>query len=527
MPDFTGSESAKGFVEEYIGNDAQDKAAEKGIVVAAGFGVKLYVERKHLVLDDGVGARRRVRRYSRATSKLKRVVVLGHSGFVTLEALRWLSDVGAAFVHIDRDGELVTCSAAEGSDRPALRRAQALAATNEAGLEIAREVLSQKVAGQLALSEALPAEEAAQFAAAEALEATRSATSIDALLTAEASAASAYWDAWRTLGLRFAARERDRLPEHWLSFGQRHSPLTGSSRLAANPANAILNYLYSLLEAEATLACRTVGLDPGIGVWHRDRRSRDSLALDLMEACRPAVDAYLLRLIRERTFRSRDFIESRQGNCRILPPLVRELATTAETWRDRIGPVVEAVAQRMADAGSELGELPTPLTSSKRQTAWDERRVRPSKGRLKTASVPKACTDCGRPLTGTRKSCDACLRSRFEDRREVGRAAASAVLAELRHDGRDPAHGGEAGRRRGRKNAVHQEAVRAWNSRHGQPDPAVFVEEIAPRLHELPTRSVADATGLSDHYSSLIRLGKRVPHPRHWPALAKLLAPPS
>lgn len=27
------------------------------------------------------------------------------------------------------------------------------------------------------------------------------------------------------------------------------------------------------------------------------------------------------------------------------------------------------------------------------------------------------------------------------------------------------------------------------------------------------------ATGLGQHYCSLIRLGKRVPHPRHWTAL--------
>jgi hypothetical protein len=28
-----------------------------------------------------------------------------------------------------------------------------------------------------------------------------------------------------------------------------------------------------------------------------------------------------------------------------------------------------------------------------------------------------------------------------------------------------------------------------------------------------------DATGLSHHYCSLIRLGKKVPHPRHWETL--------
>ena len=44
---------------------------------------------------------------SRATAKLKRVVVLGHTGLITLEALRWIHDVGAAFVHIDADGTVI------------------------------------------------------------------------------------------------------------------------------------------------------------------------------------------------------------------------------------------------------------------------------------------------------------------------------------------------------------------------------------------------------------------------------------
>lgn len=521
MSELAVSASPQSVVEDYLGTNSRDRAAEKGIVVAAGFGVKLYVERGHLVLNDGIGRQRRVRRYSRATAKLRRVLVLGHSGFVTLEALRWLTDVGAAFVHIDSDGELITCSAAEGTDFPALRRAQALAAANDAGLEIAREVLGQKLAGQLALSECLPAGEDARGSIAEAVKATGRATNVDALLAAEASAASAYWDGWRMLDLKFAGRDRGRVPGHWLTFGPRHSPLTGSPRLAANPANAILNYLYSLLEAETALACRIVGLDPGIGVWHRDRRARDSLALDLMEACRPAVDAYLLQLVRQRRFRSRDFSETRQGNCRVLPPLARQLAATAETWRNQVGPVVEAAAQRMADAGSAtLRELPTPLTNSKRQTAWNERRVRPIKNRPVTATVPKACTDCGSPLTGNRSWCDACLPERFGALGEKGRAAASTVLAQLRHDGRDPAHGGEAGRRRGRKNAAHQDAVTAWNAHHGKADPAVFADKIAPHLRELPTANLVEATGLSEHYCSLIRLGKRVPHPRHWDALA-------
>jgi CRISPR-associated protein Cas1 len=59
----------------------------------------------------------------------------------------------------------------------------------------------------------------------------------------------------------------------------------------------MLNYLYALLEAETTIACHAVGLDPTIGIVHADNRGRDSLALDLMETARPKVDAYVLDLL--------------------------------------------------------------------------------------------------------------------------------------------------------------------------------------------------------------------------------------
>jgi hypothetical protein len=44
-----------------------------------------------------------------------------------------------------------------------------------------------------------------------------------------------------------------------------------------NPANALLNYLYAILEAEARIAILSMGLDPGMGVLHADLKARDSL----------------------------------------------------------------------------------------------------------------------------------------------------------------------------------------------------------------------------------------------------------
>ncbi len=127
------------------------------VCVVEGHGLRLAVERGQLIVTDGAGRGRRVRRYSRAGHGLARVVVLGSTGSVTLEALRWLADLGIPFLHLDRDGRLLTHSAAVQLDDARLRRAQALAFTSPAGLAIARTLLTAKLQGQRALLERLPA----------------------------------------------------------------------------------------------------------------------------------------------------------------------------------------------------------------------------------------------------------------------------------------------------------------------------------------------------------------------------------
>jgi hypothetical protein len=308
-------------------------------------------------------------------------------------------------------------------------------------------------------------------------------------------------------------------------FGQRASLLTRSPRTATNPANAILNYLYALLEAEAILACDTVGLDPGLGIFHTDRRDRSSLALDLMEACRPAVDAYLLALLTQRVLAVEDFVETRQGACRLTPRFTAELAGTCEVWRAHIAPIVEQAAHTLSEHSPGQQPLITPLTERNRKRAWDERMPdrRQRRSRAEFARLPNNCRDCGGPMSDRRRRyCEHCRSERFNEQGTVARDRAAQVLAQLRAEQRDPAHGGRAAELRGSKNAAHQVAVREWKGE--RPDPEVFHAEILPNLRRLAISEIVAATGLSEHYCSLIRLGKKVPHPRHWEALRGLVS---
>src|SRR5262249_22326249 len=117
------------------------------VCVVEGFGVRVHVHRGQLVVEDGYGRDRRKRVFSRPLHGLARLVVLGHEGLVTFEAIRWLTDLGIPYQQIDRDGRVLLVSVPTPDDAR-LRRAQALAIWNPTGLEVARMLLREKLAGQ-------------------------------------------------------------------------------------------------------------------------------------------------------------------------------------------------------------------------------------------------------------------------------------------------------------------------------------------------------------------------------------------
>jgi hypothetical protein len=144
----------------------------------------------------------------------------------------------------------------------------------------------------------------------------------------ESQAARLYWRSWSDLPIHWPRKDERRVPEHWKRFGSRISPLTHSPRLAANPPNGLLNLLYSVQQSESTLAASAMGLLPEIGLLHADAPNRNSLSCDLMEVCRPKVDAFVLNWLQSEPLRKSDFWEDRNGNCRIGSLLAIKLCET-------------------------------------------------------------------------------------------------------------------------------------------------------------------------------------------------------
>jgi CRISPR-associated endonuclease Cas1 len=487
-------------------------AVTNGVLVLTGYGLDIRVERGQLQVRDGIGRHRREGRIHRATGRLRRLVVLGHTGAITLEAIRWLTDVGAGYLQVDQDGRVLAAFGPQGTDRPMLRRAQALALEAPIGTEIAREILGRKLHHQTdtlaVLAEQIEVDPGVAVAIGNLAEALTYTEDVPGLRLIEARAALAYWSAWASLPVTFARRDRERLPDHWRTFGSRTSALTGGPRLATNPANAILNYLYAILEGEASIAARVVGLDPGLGVIHADQLNRDSLSADLMEPVRPLVDRFVIELLAGRTFARRDFFETREGVCRLMSSYARELAASSPDWHRLVGGVAEDVARRLEARTHERRPMPTPITGRSRSAG------RGPAARVSSIELPHAetgtCTQCGGPTPAGRRTCS-----------EVCRAEAEDAAAALFRAGGPPMT--EAGRRRlGAKSADLIARAREWQRVNGMREPVEFRETIYPMLATVPIRELVRRTGLSLAYCRQIKRGQVVPHPMWWESIGTL-----
>ena len=486
----------------------------RGVITLCGYGISVRVERGHLCVEDGVGDERRRARFGRVGHNLRRLIVVGSDGVVSFSAIRWLADARAAFVMLDRDGTvLLTAGSAARSRDPRLRRAQATSHQSGVAVQLARDLVAQKLAGQEHVARELLKNPQCADAVATAAASLVDAATVPLIRTIEARAAVAYWEAWRGVSVEFPRKDLPRVPQHWRMFGSRHSPLTGSPRLAVSPPNAMLNYLYAMLETESRLAAHTIGLDAGLAFLHADTANRDSLACDLMEPVRPQVDAFVLKWIQREPLRRNWFFEDRNGNCRLMPDLIERLSETVTTWARAVAPITESIAHTLWTTAPKTTEWRSPATHL---TQTNRRAVHGAvASETFSETAPRLCHGCGNPLARGRRECATCS-TETSTQRLIGAAV----------QGRTVAQSERAQARRATTRARNARAQRQWIA-SSQPfwlTEAFYGREIIPRLNELSVAHIARAMAVSRSYAGDVRAGRVQPHPRHWLTLANLLS---
>jgi CRISPR-associated endonuclease Cas1 len=121
-------------------------------------------------------------------------------------------------------------------------------------------------------------------------------THADRLLGIEGTAARLYYEHFPTLVRSGELREA-------FSFDGRNR------RPPRDRLNALISFVSSLLVKDTTIAAIAAGLDPHLGLFHRPRFGRPSLALDLAEEFRPLIaDSVVMTAINNGEVRPRDFV---------------------------------------------------------------------------------------------------------------------------------------------------------------------------------------------------------------------------
>ena len=491
---------------------SHNSVPRNGVLTLVGYGISASVDKGHLIVADGIGAERCHYRLPRIGHRLKRLIVVGLDGQITLAALKWLRDQDVTLTFLERSGRVLSVVGPGGSSDAKLRRAQALAISNGVGLEISRRLIDAKMQGQeRVLREHLNCQQTANVVA-RFRNNLDSVESFDAIRNLEANAAASYFREWRDLPVTWPKADLKKVPEHWRSVGSRQSPLTGGPRLAVTPAHAILNYCFALLQAETRLALAALGLDVGLGVGlHTDTANRDSLALDVLEPVRPQVEAWLLDWIASEPLRRADFFETATGNVRLMAPMCAKLSETTPVWKKLISPWAEYVARTLW-AGTRSGRTrnsvpPTRLTQQRRTEAngnmWIATTVEPPK-------ADHLCRGCGKTITNGRNHCAKCAVS-----------AATERLIDAARSGRVAGHTPEALAKEAQTQRQHAQARSAWTpaSQPAWLTVQVYLQKIQPPLARMSSSAIASRIGVSRWYAGQIRKGYR-PHPRHWVALA-------
>ena len=251
--------------------------------------------RSELEITDG---RQDLRPYKTTTYRPRRfpyssVVIDGHSGYISLQALHWLSRNKIPVFVMNYDGSMISSILPPMPIKADLRAAQLEASRDpRKKMSIACALIEAKIARSLQvlewLAERYDIEKDLRMAKREAL-ALKRVKSSSQVRVVEGRVALRYWETIRKI-----------LPTY-LDFQGRMT--SSHQNNASDPVNAALNYGYGFLEGECRKAINSIGLEPSVGFLHdfSDYQTKQSLAYDLQEPFRWLVDMTVIKAFESKT----------------------------------------------------------------------------------------------------------------------------------------------------------------------------------------------------------------------------------
>lgn len=315
----------------------QYKARKRRVIhrplVLSGHGIRLGVDCGTLLIKCGFThypqERETYRFFPQDRQLPSRIVVLDGDGSISFDALEWLSVQGVPLVQIDWKGDVCSVGGAAYAASPDLVQRQLELKHSADGFEASKWLILEKIKNACDTVRHIPGEAEATKLILQKMEEQaitlrkNPLDNVGSLLAVEGTAAAAYFRHWYTFSLKWRGINKKPVPQEWLQIGTRIGK-NKSNQFALHPVNAILNYVYGVLENQVRGQILAMGADPTIGLLHSNFEiSRQSFVFDLMEPVRPIMDKKILEFIINHTFSPDDFILNKEGICRLHPQFAR------------------------------------------------------------------------------------------------------------------------------------------------------------------------------------------------------------
>src|SRR5208282_756193 len=244
------------------------------------------------------------------------VIVDGHCGNVSLDALKWLARHGIPFYVLDFNGTLLSSMLPREPVNGPLKIAQ-IAAYNDPvkRFHVATQLITAKAQRTIDVLNWLGSRyvEVDSVTDSIRLEMKRmqNCSSLPKLMQIEGHIADLYWNQLQKV-----------LPKRLGFTSRMHESHQMNS---ADEVNTLLNYSYSILESQVRKALNSVGLEPTVGFLHETRQTKYALCYDMMEPYRFLADTTVIECLEYDQFSRKDFYRLDNYVLRLKPEAVKKL----------------------------------------------------------------------------------------------------------------------------------------------------------------------------------------------------------
>ena len=238
------------------------------------------------------------------------IILDGHYGSISLEALYWLSKHDVSVSLLNWNGNMLYTAMPKETYNADLRIKQYQSyIDNEKRLYIANQIVKQKVKSSIGLIRQLSNFYDVDSETIKTETNRYDSDSIKDIMTYEGRIASAYWSSlseiFNEIAKDFHFEGRKNLSYSW-------------NMNASDEINALLNYGYAILESIVRKRINEAGLDLSIGFLHEIAHSKHPLVYDLQELFRYVVDYSVIELL-ETKLKKSDFITTENYHTRLRP----------------------------------------------------------------------------------------------------------------------------------------------------------------------------------------------------------------